>query len=173
MKSFSRMNVLVFAGLLFLGLFSGCAQDESATVKSYNNTIVQIQKDMFGKAQEASKAFDARPLQTEQIMTALQQIQSHIIQSHDLFKAMAVPPGAEKLAEAMEKFFQVELNGVQRIIAGVEQLKGKESDSAAMKTFTAVFQQFNQEESQALRDFYATQQQVADQYGQKVIQVEE
>jgi hypothetical protein len=173
MKSFFRINVLVFTGLVFLGLFSGCAQDEAVTVKGYNNTIVEIQKDMFGKAQEASKAFEVRPLQTEQIMAALQRIQSEISQSHDRFKAMPVPKGGEQLADAMGRFFQVEINGIQRIIAGVEQLKGKESDPEAMKAFTAVFQEFNQEESQALRDFYATQQQVAGKYGQEVIQVEE
>jgi len=172
MKSFVRKSVLIFAGILVVGLFSACSQDESGPVKSYNNRIVEIQKDMFGKAQEASKVFEKTPLETQQIMTALLEIKSQIQQSHDLFKAMEVPKGAERLADAMGKFFQVELNGLQNVINGVDQLRAKEGDPDAYNAFTDTFKQFSSQESQALKDFYATQQAVAGQYGENVVQVE-
>lgn len=173
MKSFSRTGVLLVSFLLVAGLFTGCGPDESTSVKSYNNAIVEIQKDMFAKAQEVSQVFNGDTLETEGVIAALQSIQQHIQASHDKFKEMKVPAGAEKLSDAMERFFQIEVDGIGSVLEGVRAVKGKENDSAAMKAFTDTFRQFSARENQALRDFYATQQQVAEGYGQKVIQVEQ
>ncbi len=172
MKSFSRAAVLVFAGIVVMSVLSGCAKDESVTVKSYNNGIVEIQKGMFAKAQEISKVFEQPNQDPSHIILTLRDIQSNITSSHYQFRGMKVPQGAEQLAAAMENFFQIELTGMQDIIAAVEQMEGKDADPAARKNFTDIYGRFSAQENQALKDFYATQQQVADKYGQKVVQTD-
>ncbi len=173
MKSFFRAGVVFFTVVLLAGVFSGCAQDESTAVKTYNNNIVQIQKDMFSKAQDASKIFDQQHLDPPVILLTLQGIQANINTSHDKFKAMPVPHGAEQLSDAMERFFQVEMSGIQNILGGVQQIQGKENDPTALKVFSDTFVQFSSQENSALIDFYATQQLVANQYGQQVIQTDQ
>lgn len=172
MKSFSRVMIFVCTGVLVAAFLSGCGQDESVSVKSYNNSIVEIQKDMFAKAQEASKVFEQPNLDPQQVTKTLKDIQTSISSSHFQFREMPVPKGAEQLADAMEKFFQIELTGMQDIIGGVQQLQGNEKDPNARKTFTDIYGRFSAQENQALKDFYATQQQVADKYGQKVVQAD-
>ncbi len=172
MKNFSKSGVVVLTAVMALSFLSGCSQDESSAVKSYNNSIVAIQKDMFNTAQDDSKVFDEPNVGTDKVLSALKDIQSNIQSSHDKFTAMQVPSGAEQLSEAMGRFFQVEIKGIQNVIDGVQQLVGKESDPDARKAFSDTFAQFSSQESAALKDFYATQQQVADQYGQKVIQTD-
>lgn len=172
MKFSSRTAVLVLVSVLTIGLLSGCGADESVSVKSYNNSIVEVQKGMFEKAQEASKIFEQPNQDPQAVMSALKDIQTSISASHYQFREMKVPKGGELLADAMEKFFQIELTGIQDIIGGVQQLQGRESDPNARKNFTDVYSRFSAQENQALKDFYATQQQVADKYGQKVIQTD-
>lgn len=172
MKSLIRARVFVFA-VLVLGLFmASCSQDKASTVKDYNNSIVQVQKEMFTKAQEISKVFDGKDVNSEQVLQTLQGVQSEINRSHDRFRSMEVPAGGERLAEAMEKFFTVELSGIQQVILGVQYLQGKEDDPAARKSFSDAFAQFSSQENTALRDFYSTQQQIAGQFGEKVVDVQ-
>jgi hypothetical protein len=172
MKKLFRIGFFVSV-IAFIGVFfASCSQDQSVTVKSYNNSIVQIQKDMFTKAQETSKVFEAPNVESQAILTALQSIQSDIDKSHTQFLSMQVPSGAEQLHDAMGKFFEIESHGIQQVILGVQNLQGKESDPTARQVFTDAFAQFSSQESSALRDFYSTQQQVASKFGQKVVDTE-
>jgi len=171
MKRFLRNGSFIMVFVLTVFTFSACSQESSAQqVKVYNNDIVQIQKDMFSKAQDASAVFKQQNLDPQKVLSTLQSIQSQINASHDKFKGMSVPGGAEQLSDAMERFFQIEINGIQKIIAGVQQIQGHQSDSVMMKNFSDTFSQFSLQENTALKDFYSTQQMVAQQFGQKVVQ---
>lgn len=172
MKNFLRAGFFLLAGVMMLGVFGGCSQDSYVSVKAYNNSIVDLQKGMFTKAQEASKVFDQQNPDSQVILQTLQDIQTNIIQSHDRFKAMSVPAGGEDLSVAMESFFQVEIQGVHKIIVAVQQLQSSGKDSDAAKVFADTFKEFSSQENSALRDFYSTQQKVATKYGQKVVQTE-
>ena len=172
MKPLIRVSFFV-AAVMAVGVFmASCSQDQATTVKDYNNSIVQVQKEMFSKAQEISKVFDGTDVNSGQVLQTLQGVQSEINKSHDKFRAMAVPVGGERLAEAMEKFFVVELSGIQQVILGVQYLQGKEDDPGARKAFSDSFAQFSSQENTALRDFYSTQQQIAGQFGEKVVDVQ-
>lgn len=172
MKTQFRFSGMIVAGIMIMALYSGCSQDDSASVKTYNNSIVDIQKDMFSKAQEVSTVFQQPNLTSDKIESTLKDVQASINASHDKFKAISVPKSGERLADAMERFFQVEMNGMQNIIYAVEQLKGKESDPAAQKVFNDTFAEFSNQENRSLKEFYATQQEVAEKFGQKVVQGE-
>jgi|GEM_PF-5326346 len=165
--------MVVVTAILAVSVLSACTQDDSVQVKSYNNDIVQIQKDMFTKAEDASAVFQQQNIDPQKVLTTLQGIQGEINTSHDKFVKMEVPKGAERLSEAMEKFFQVEIGGIQKIIVGVQQIQGHETDPTAAQAFTDTFAQFSSQENAALKDFYSTQQAVADKYGQKVVQTDE
>ncbi len=172
MKPFIRTSLFVVTAVAFGVFMASCSQDKASTVKDYNNSIVQIQKEMFTKAQEISKVFDGNDVNIERVLQTLEGIQSEINRSHERFQSMAVPVGGERLAEAMERFFTVESHGIQEVILGVQYLQGKESDPGARKVFTDAFAQFGSQENTALRDFYSTQQQVAGQFGEKVVDVQ-
>lgn len=172
MKPFIRASLFVVIVVAFGVFMASCSQDKASTVKDYNNSIVQIQKEMFTKAQEISKVFDGKDVNSGQVLQTLQGIQSEINRSYDRFQSMAVPAGGERLAEAMNRFFTVELRGIQEVMLGVQYLQGKENDPQARKVFTDAFAQFSSQENTALRDFYSTQQQIAGQFGEKVVDVQ-
>ena len=170
MKNQFGFRGMVVVSLMIVALYSGCSQDDSSAVKTYNNSIVDIQKDMFSKAQEVSTVFQQPNLTSDKIETTLKDVQNSINASHEQFKALKVPKNGERLADAMERFFQVEMNGMQNIIYAVQQLKGKEADPSAQKVFNDTFAEFSNQENRSLKEFYATQQEVAEQFGQKVVQ---
>jgi hypothetical protein len=172
MKSFFRNLVFLFSGLGLALFLTGCGQSQAVTVKSYNNSIVQIQKEMLAKAQDATGVFDQKNIDPQVIVSTLSGIQSGIQKSYDQFKAIPVPQGAEPLADAMNRFFQVEVQGIQRILQSLRQITGNQGNPAVAQGFSDTFSQFSSQENAALNDFYATQQQVAGVYGQQVIQVD-
>lgn len=169
MKIFSKSGILVFTGFLMASILTGCSQDESAAVKVYNNSIVAIQKDMFTKAQDASKVLDQPAADIQKIYTMLQSVQSSISSSHDQFVAVKVPAGAENLSTAMESFYRVEAKGINDVITAFQQLQNNGNSPDSQKVFSDAFSKFSTGEDGAMKDFYAAQQQLGQKYGQKVL----
>ena len=169
-----RKPLVFLVAFVALFSFAACSSvDEQASVKTYNNSVVTIQKAMLQKAQDSSKIFQEAQIDNQKILLTLQGIHNDILNSYKQFQDMVVPKGAEPIADAMEKFFQVETGGLDDIISGFQNFQKNQSDPAAVAAFTATLKSFTDRESAALEDFYAIQQQVAAKYGQKVGQTME
>ena len=169
MKNYSKLGILVLAGIFSVSFLAGCGPDPSIAVKAYNNSVVAIQKDMFNKAQDASKILEDPKADIQKVYSTLQSIQTAITSSHNQFAAVKVPTGAEGLSSAMESFYKVETQGISDVLVAVQKLQNSQNDPNVQQNFSDTFSKFSNGENNALNDFYATQQQVAQKYGQKVL----
>ena len=156
---------LVMVSVLVLG---GCSSNnDQAAVRDYNNSIVQIQKQMLQKAEDSSKIFEEKELDPVKATSQMEGILAEVNKSRDQFKAIKMPKGAEDLADGMDHFFVVEVDGLNDVIASLKNLKDS-STQTDVDIFMNNLDAFSKKENDALDIFYQSQQKVASRYGQKI-----
>lgn len=147
----------------------GCSKnDEIANVRTYNNQIVDIQQKMLQRAQDTSKFLSTEQLDPVKAADELVKVLSDVQQTNDQFKALQVPKGGEDLAASMKRFFDVEVTGLNILIASLRNLQSESKDSQAVQSLMAAVDDFSKQENDALVNFDDVQSQTAKKYGQEV-----
>ena len=170
MKIFTRKSAFFLASFVLFGLiFSGCSSnDEAKNVREYNNKIVALQQEMLENGAQGAGTIDGRTLDLQNALSEFQKIQMGVQQDYDKFKALTVPKGGEELGASMKRFFEVESNGIQNIIAVLNSLQGKGDDPKALDELAKALDTYSRNENDALANFDQVQKATAAKYKETV-----
>ncbi len=167
------------AGVLLMTtlVLGGCSlwpfKNEAAKVEDYNNKIVAMQKEVLQKAQDKATDLTKNLTDREKVGGYLYDMLFAVRQYRDDFKKVTVPPGAEKLAQAMENFYNVELSGLTGVVDAFNRspvtLKGK----ALLSHCAAALNNYKIQERNALQNVLNVQKEVAGSYNVAIKSIED